>query len=202
MQWIKHRVNTLDELAVVQPAWGLELDVRAVATTPDLVRVAHDPWAEGVSFAVWLEYAVRRGIGGPLIINTKDDGLEGQCLKLLEFHGISDFFFLDTQLPTLVRWAIGSGERRFAVRCSVYEPIEAVELWAGKVDWVWVDCFAGVPMPVDQVARLRRSFRVCLVSPELQVGRGLDLPSRIASFRALLPHADAVCTKVPTLWEG
>ena len=40
---------------------------------------------------------------------------------------------------------------------------------AGKVDWVWVDCFSRLPITL-KITRLLKSlnYRLCLVSPDLQ----------------------------------
>jgi hypothetical protein len=123
--------------------------------------------------------------------------LEKVLIEKCEAQKIQNFFFLDTALPTLVKWSLRNGEKRFACRLSAYEPIESVLPFAGKTEWLWVDCFDGIPMNNEAVKKLRKSFRICLVSPELQ-GVGLT-DSFIASLRDV---ADAVCTKLPLRWLG
>ena len=94
------------------------------------------------------------------------------------------------------------GERRCAVRVSEYESIDTAMTLAGKIEWVWVDCFTEFPLSGEDAARLQGAgFRLCLVSPELQ-GRET---AEIAEMRALLAargiRAEAVCTKAPEFWR-
>ena len=74
---------------------------------------------------------------------------------------------------------------------------------AGKVRWVWVDCFTRFPLSGKETALLRDAgFKLCLVSPELQ-GRTGD--GEITRMRSLLAaesiEIDAVCTKTPERWQ-
>ena len=112
------------------------------------------------------------------------------------------FFFLDQSFPFLVKWA-KAGERRCAVRVSEFESVDSALTLAGKVEWVWVDCFTHFPLSHDDAQRLKNAgFKLCLVSPELQ-GRDpeTEIPEliRILEERKIL--ADAVCTKRPDIWE-
>ena len=74
---------------------------------------------------------------------------------------------------------------------------------AGKVDWVWVDCFNYFPLSYEDAQRLNNAgLKLCLVSPELQ---GRDAETEVPMLLQLLNErgiqADAVCTKRPDLWE-
>ena len=203
LQIIRHRVNRISDLAAVRPEWGVEMDLRSDPRRPGHLYVAHDPWVEGDDFEAWLTEYVARGIQGPLILNTKEDNLETRVLELLQKHGVRNHFFLDTALPTLVKWTQFQGRREFAVRLSKFEPVESCLPFAGKADWVWVDCFEGNPMvdadSLSAIDRLKAAgFRVCLVSPELQ-GQPIG---RVAEFAPLRARADAVCTKQPQAWTG
>ena len=70
--------------------------------------------------------------------------------------------------------------------------------FAGKVDWVWVDCFNYLPLNQYNFTVIKRHFKLCVVSPELQ---GYST-TRINEFREQLNglQIDAVCTKFPRLW--
>jgi glycosyltransferase involved in cell wall biosynthesis len=67
------------------------------------------------------------------------------------------------------------GVSNFAVRVSEIESHKsalslAFELkkYGLKVDWVWVDCFNGLPLPVTEINELKSAgYKVCYVSPEL-----------------------------------
>jgi hypothetical protein len=194
MKIIAHRRNTIAELEQTPTAYGVEVDIRSCG---DRLIIHHDPFAAGEDFVRWLA-SYRHGT---LILNVKEEGLESRLLELMQQFGIDDFFFLDQSFPFLVKWA-EQGERRCAVRVSEFESIETALTLAGRVDWVWIDCFSRFPLSAADALRLRAAgFRLCIVSPELQ-GR---LPeNEIPALQSLLSaegiDADAVCTKRPDLW--
>ena len=195
MKLIAHRRNTLAQLLETDTRHGVEVDIRSEG--PRLI-IHHDPFVAGESFDEWIA-AYRHGT---LILNVKEEGLEARLIALMAQHGIEDYFFLDQSFPFLVKWS-RAGVRRCAVRVSEYESVETALTLAGKVDWVWVDCFTRFPLETGDAARLKQAgFRLCLVSPELQ---GRDAAAEIPALRALLREraieADAVCTKRPDLWE-
>lgn len=192
---IRHRVNRVADLATLDPTFGAECDLRRGPCLGS-IRLAHDPDEDGDDLDAWLDSFVASGLRGPLVLNVKEDGLEGRALDLIRDRGISSFFFLDSQVPTLVRWTTQLGERRFAVRLSRYEPTEAVRCLRGLAEWLWVDCFDGEPLPAHVVKDAAAGFRVCLVSPELQGAP----PEAIERFSSLVPYADAVCTRFPEKW--
>lgn len=195
MNLIAHRRNTLADLAASPLQYGVEVDIRS--RDGELI-IHHDAFAEGELFEPWIA-AYRHGT---LILNVKEEGLEARLLALMAQHCIEDFFFLDQSFPFLIKWS-GAGERRCAVRVSEFESIESALTLAGRVDWVWVDCFTKFPLSGADAARLQAAgFKLCLVSPELQ-GRPAEL--EISALAALLRDraivADAICTKRPDLWE-
>jgi len=194
MKIIRHRRNTLAELQATPADLGVEVDIRSQGA--DLV-MHHDPFVPGEPFEPWIA-AYRHGT---LILNVKEEGLETRLLALMERHGIADFFFLDQSFPFLVKTA-NLGERRCAVRVSEFESIDTALSLAGRIEWVWVDCFTRFPLDAGQAARLQGAgLKLCLVSPELQ-GRGTE---GIADMRRLLERegiaAEAVCTKEPEAWR-
>lgn len=175
--------------------YGVEVDIRSYG---EKMIIHHDPFMEGESFDTWL--AVYRH--GTLVLNVKEEGLETRLIALMITHGISDYFFLDQSFPFLVKWS-KAGEHRCAVRVSEFESIETALILAGKVNWVWVDCFTHFPLSGEDAKRLKSAgFKLCLVSPELQ-GRSADteIPQLIALLHERGILADAVCTKRPDLWE-
>jgi hypothetical protein len=193
---IAHRKNTRAELAATPANYGIEVDLRSEGGR---LIIHHDPFAAGESFETWLE-AYRHGT---LILNVKEEGLEARLVALMAERGIEDYFFLDQSFPFLVKWS-KAGVRRCAVRVSEFESIETALTLAGKVDWVWVDCFTRFPLTREDADRLQGAgFRLCLVSPELQ---GRNAETEIASMRSLLGSLgilpEAVCTKRPDLWEA
>lgn len=194
MNLIAHRRNTLAELNATPTRYGVEVDIRSFG---DKLVIHHDPFVPGEEFETWIA-AYRHGT---LILNVKEEGLEARLIGLMQKHGISDYFFLDQSFPFLVKWA-KSGLRNCAVRVSEFESVETALTLAGKIDWVWVDCFTHFPLSSAEAARLRQAgFRLCLVSPELQGRDTQEIAALAALLRERAISADAVCTKRPDLWE-
>jgi hypothetical protein len=191
MVLIEHRVNTVEHLRRVPPERGIEVDVRDYEGD---VRLVHDPWLSGERLTDLLA-AYQHAL---LVFNVKCDGLEDRIVELAAQYQVRDYFFLDLANPTLVNLT-RRGVRQVAVRYSEFEPLEFALAFAGKADWVWVDCFTYLPLDLETYRRLREHFKICLVSPELQKhSRGL-----IQSFRHQLRHMpiDAVCTDFCEDWQ-
>ena len=196
MKLISHRRNSIQELNATPTKYGIEVDIRSYG---EQLIIHHDPFARGESFDDWIA-AYRHGT---LILNVKEEGLESRLIALMRSHGIEDYFFLDQSFPFLVKWA-KMGEHRCAVRVSEFEAIDTALALAGKVDWVWIDCFSRFPLSHEDALQLKNSgFKLCLVSPELQ---GRNVETEIPLLASLLMErdiqADAICTKRPDVWEA
>lgn len=195
MQIIVHRRNTRYLLTETPKNYGIEVDIRSKG---EQLIIHHDAFAGGESFENWLMDFKHK----TLILNVKEEGLEDKVLNLMQSHHIEDFFFLDQSFPFLIKTS-QSGERRCAVRISEYESIDTALSLAGKIDWVWVDCFSKFPLSTTQAIALKKAgFKICIVSPELQ---GRHDRHEISNFARLLSELeitiDAVCTKNPELWQ-
>jgi hypothetical protein len=192
---VSHRRNTVEQLRDTAQELGVEVDIRSRG---ERLIIHHDPFVDGDDFEAWLA-AYRHRL---LILNVKEEGLEDRLIGLMRSHRIDDYFFLDQSFPFLVRTARG-GESRCAVRVSEFESIDTAMALAGKVRWIWVDCFSRFPLGGADAAKLQDAgFKLCLVSPELQ---GRDAVAEIPALRELLRRegirADAVCSKEPELWR-
>ena len=195
MKLIAHRRNSLQELLATPHKYGVEVDIRSYG---DKLVIHHDPCVEGESFDLWIA-SYRHGT---LILNVKEEGLEARLIELMRSNGIEDYFFLDQSFPFLIKWS-KAGERRCAVRVSEFESVETAMTLAGKVDWIWVDCFTHLSLSHKDATRLKAAgFKICLVSPELQ-GRSADaeIPALALLLKERGIQVDAVCTKRPDLWE-
>jgi len=195
MKFISHRRNTIEELQATPRAYGVEVDIRS---DHGQLVIHHDPFAKGDDFEEWLKHYQH----STLILNVKEEGLEARLIDLMKQHKIEDYFFLDQSFPFLIKWS-KLGEHHCAVRVSEFESIETALSLAGKIDWVWVDCFTKFPLAGIDAKRLQDAgFKLCLVSPELQ-GRPAD--TAIPELAKLLNErhitADAICTKNPELWK-
>lgn len=189
---IRHRVNRKADVLRLDPAWGAEVDIRSIRKK--LISV-HDPYKNGESFSSLVQSMGRR-LKGPIILNPKEDGLESDIISLVKKAGIKDYFFLDLTIPTTVKLAMKRRIKNIAIRVSEVEPVEFALKFKNRVNWIWLDCFSGKPASKKTILKLRKHFRICLVSPEME---GYS-PSRIRVFKKLKPLADAVCTKHPGLW--
>ena len=187
---VKHRINSIQTLKQIPEIHGIEIDVR---DSHGKICLAHDPYDHGERLENFLKF-YRHAF---LIVNTKSDGLEMDVLRMLKRRSVQKFFFLDVAPPTLIR-LVRQGISQIAVRFSEYEPIESCFALSGKVDWVWVDCFNFLPLNAKNYKRLKRHFKICLVSPELQT----HPVSWIRQFKCSCAHfeIDAVCTDFPNLW--
>jgi len=187
---ISHRINSISQLKNTPQNYGVELDLRSEG---DTIIIHHDPFNTGENFEEYLAHFHHDFI----ILNTKEEGLEARLLELMDAHSIENYFFLDLSLPFLVKYA-RKGIRKIAIRYSQFEPIEFVSKFKDLVDWVWVDCFDGVPPNRDTLIQLSKMFKICLVSPELQ-GFSEDY---LYQYNDAIKGLDiaAVCTKKPELW--
>ena len=195
MHIISHRRNSIEQLISTPQHYGIEVDIRSHG---DRLTIHHDAFVEGDDFRAWLDHYRH----GTLIANVKEEGLEERLLALFAERGITDFFLLDQSFPFLVKWS-KLGEHRCAVRVSEFESCETALNLAGKVDWVWVDCFTCFWLNTLDARRLEKAgFKLCLVSPELQ-GRPAEteIPDLISLLKDRRITAAAVCTKRPDLWE-
>ena len=192
MKLIQHRCNNINSLRATPKEYGVEVDVRSQG---DRLVIHHDPFVESVDFEAWIQEYQH----GTLILNVKEEGLEDALLTLMGKNNIHDFFFLDQSFPFIVRTS-RRGERRCAVRVSEFESIETAISLAGKIDWVWIDCFTRFPLSSLDACRLKEAgFKLCLVSPELQ-GRFGEINELRETLLLLNISMDAVCTKDPIGW--
>lgn len=204
---IDHRRNSVEQIKATPSNLGVEIDLRSIGK--DIV-VTHDPFAtDAILFSEWLTHFNHRF----LIVNVKEEGLEASVLRLLERHGVSDFFILDESFPFIRKWAL-AGLSKFAVRVSEFEDKKTVlnlaewlKSQGKKIDWVWVDSFTGnTPLPECMAALRAAGLKVCIVSPELHhVEDPASWQSHVENFIRSIKKAeikpDAVCSKLPKTWQ-
>jgi len=195
MIYIQHRCNKVADLKGLPTEYGVEIDLRSNVSLKNSLHLSHDPYVAGENFEEWILAFKKAGLQGPLILNTKEDGLEKAAIEIVQKNKIDNFLFLDTTFPTLVK---SESQSKMMLRISKFEPVEHAMLFKGKVPWTWIDCFGGTPMPVSEIKKLKNKFKICLVSPELH-GFPTDT---LENFKPLAKLADAVCTKNPELWKN
>lgn len=187
MEFIAHRVNTIEELDKLPTYCGVELDVRDSGN--DLI-IIHNPFESGENFEEYL----KKYHHGTMIVNVKSERIEHRIIELLEKYSINNYFFLDSSIP-MIYLLSNMGNMNSAVRFSEIEPIELALAMKGRAKWVWVDCFSKLPINQENYKLLRENgFKLCLVSPELQAQ-----DEKIEEYKTYLKdnniYFDAICSK-------
>lgn len=193
MDIVIHRINTIKALESVDPAFGVEVDIRADGR--DLI-LNHNPFEGGELLVDYLE----RYQHGLLVLNIKEAGIEDEVVRLVRKRGVERFFLLDVEFPYIYR-AARAGQRAIAMRYSEDESIETVLKYSGLVDWVWVDTNTRLPLDGKTVESLKL-FKTCLVCPE-RWGRPQDIGPYQTRMKSLGFTPDAVMTGLGNVaaWE-
>ena len=162
---IIHRVNEISKLKSIPFEYGCEIDIR---TNGSNLILNHNPYLSGDSLIDFLDNYQH----GTLVLNIKESGIESDVLSHVRERNINSFFLLDVEFPYLYR-ASRDGERSIAIRYSEDEPIESVNKYKNKVDWVWIDTNTKLPLDTQTIVQLK-GFKTCLVCPE-RWGRPNDI---------------------------
>jgi hypothetical protein len=161
MEYIAHRINTIEELRNIPKEYGVELDLRDFG---DRLILQHDPFTDGEDFEEYLKHYSH----GTMILNIKSERIEERVLELIKKYKIEKYFFLDSSFP-MIYLLSKNGEQNIALRFSEFEGIDTILNMKSKVKWVWVDCFSRLPITKENYQILKdNGFKLCLVSPELQ----------------------------------
>lgn len=196
MEYIAHRINTVEELRNLPAEYGVELDLRD--SLDGSIYIQHNPFEPGEDFEDYLkEYH-----HGTMILNIKSERIELKILELLTKYKIKRYFFLDSSFP-MIYLLSRKGERNIALRISEMEGLDTARNMAGEVDWIWVDCFTRIPIDKKEYDELKMlGYRLCFVSPELE-GRPEDVRNYATWLEKQGMKMDAVCTKVYNIeqWE-
>jgi hypothetical protein len=196
MEIIIHRQNLLNQLISLPRKYGVEIDIRSSGSQ---LILQHDPFVNGENFIDWISHYGH----GTLILNLKEEGLESNLIDIMSAYGIENYFFLDQSFPFLLKFSeVCQG--RAAVRVSEFESIDTAIRLAGKIKWVWIDCFSKFPLGIEHIKELKLlGYKLCLVSPELH-GRNTtdEIVMLMNSFTKSNIFFDAVCTKYPHIWEA
>jgi hypothetical protein len=193
MEIIIHRINTIKELKNIPTHFGVEIDIRAQGSN---IILNHDPFENGELFNDWLDSYKH----GTLVLNIKEAGIETKVLSMVRERNLNSYFLLDVEFPFLYQ-ASKNGEKKLAIRYSEEEPIQVVEAFKDKVDWVWIDTFTKLPLDPESVVKLK-GFKTCLVCPE-RWNRSFDISNYINKMKNLEFKLDAVMTALPysKYWE-
>ena len=188
IEYISHRVNKKEDLLKTPLKYGVELDLRD--GLDGRIYIEHNPFTGGEDFEEYLkEYH-----HGTMILNIKSERIEEKVLELVHQYDVKSYFFLDSSFPMIFLLA-SKGISDTAIRFSEFEGLDTICNMAGKVKWVWVDCFTRMPLTAEIFAQLKKwGYKICIVSPELQ-----GQPDKIEVYAEMLKNQnifpDAICTK-------
>lgn len=188
MEYIAHRINTLAELKELPKEYGVELDLRDNLNGE--IYIQHNPFEEGENFETYLQNYNH----GTMILNIKSERIEIRILEMLKKYSIEKYFFLDSSFP-MIYLLSKNGEKNIALRVSELEGLDTVRNMAGKVQWIWVDCFSKIPIGKKEAEELKKlGYKLCFVSPELE-GRDQDIEVYKNQIEQENISFDAICTK-------
>jgi len=188
LEFIAHRINTVQELKDLPESLGIEVDLR---DRGERLILQHDPFLDGENFEDLLKEYKNRGT---LILNIKSERIEHKVLELIHKYQVKKYFFLDSSFP-MIYLLSRQGEKNIALRFSEFESIDTILNMKGKANWVWIDCFRELPLNSENYKILKGAgFQLCLVSPELQ-GRSEEIESYASYLKQNSIFLDAICTK-------
>lgn len=201
MQIIGHRGYWLSKAEMNTPAafrrafengFGVETDLRDYCGN---LVISHDIAAAGALLLTeFFELYRENGVGLPLALNIKADGLQIPLKEMLENYRVKRYFVFDMSLPDM----LGYRDRglQFYTRQSEYETSPVLyEEAAG----VWVDCFERDWISEGLItAHLHQQKPVCLVSPELHRREHLSFWERLLKMQSLINDDRLMlCTDYP-----
>jgi hypothetical protein len=192
-----HRRNKQAELEETPTSLGVEIDLRSWGS--DLI-LEHEPCVRGETFADWIRAYRHSG----LILNVKEEGLEGQLLEIMGEQKVTDFFFLDQSYPFMVKWLKAGLGDHIAARVSEYESLRSLESLPSAPKYIWCDSFTGewghLPAAVKYARETESS--IVIVSPELQARNPENEVNAIKNMiDDFVDGRLGVCTKSPGLWQ-
>ncbi|MDI6720815.1 MAG: hypothetical protein QMD85_00390 [Candidatus Aenigmarchaeota archaeon] len=187
---IKNRVNSISSLLSTPREIGIHVDVR---TYKDSLIVQHEPFTEGDSLEEYMENFSHKFI----IFGIKSEGTESKVIEVAEKFKIENYFLLGVS-PASAKKLMAKEFKKFAIRFSDMESLETCRLWAGRAEWVWVDIFRDFSLDEQSASVLKKSFRICTISPEM-----IGLRGALERYRGKMNmlKIDAVCTDMPELWK-
>ncbi len=187
MEFISHRINKIEALLKLPECYGVELDLRDMG---DDIIISHDPFVGGERFEEYLKHYHH----GTMILNIKSERIEHRVLEMIQKADVKSYFFLDASFP-MIYLLTELGESNIALRFSEFEGMDTIRNMAGRLKWVWVDCFSHFPLEREVYDEMKTlGYKLCLVSPELQ-GRedDIELYKSICEEKGI--EFDAICTK-------
>ncbi|HEB9310366.1 TPA: hypothetical protein RZK31_001370 [Campylobacter coli] len=139
-----------------------------------------------------------------IICNIKESGIEEKVIDLLSG---CDYYFLDSQIPDILRLSKNGYQGKFIIRISDVESYNQKLIDISKPKYIWLDYSQFDNFDIKDYQKfildinsiLKDSIIPILVSPELY---NLSYVNLINDIQNILPTKKfSICTKRPDLWS-
>lgn len=209
---VVHRVNSIDFLKKVPSEYSLEIDIRYDPKVNDLV-VSHDVDEPNKPLLKdWLKYYKHAN----LFLDIKESQCEDLCIEIMKEYSIDNWYFLDSQIPDIVRLSKKGYGDRFISRHSRFEVAHATLLNMTS-KFVWIDDFGNEDSLFAPELLVHFNKELVYCSPELHGKTDRDYVKQyrknlITMYKDLNEtystltkhHTDYIhiCTDYPTDWQS
>ncbi|EHP2232373.1 hypothetical protein RYV56_001104 [Campylobacter coli] len=190
-----HRQNNLESFI---ENYGIEIDLRY----NEKLVLNHD-LLEKNSLYPFFKEKIQFMKNIPIICNVKESGLEEKIIELLS--GDFEYYFLDSQIPDILRLSKNGYQGKFIIRISDVESYNERLMRVAKPKYVWIDYsqFSNFDIQnyrefIYDIKPKLEQVEAILVSPELY---DLSYIEFIEPIQSILPKGFSVCTKKPELWS-
>lgn len=190
-----HRQNDLEQAI---ENYGIEIDLRFNGK----LILNHDMLLQGNVYP-FFEEKLQFIQNIPIICNIKESGLEEKVIELLGNR--FDYYFLDSQIPDVLRLSKNGYQGKFIIRISDVESYNEKLIAISKPKYVWIDYSQFNKFDIQDYKEFIYSIKPklekiepILVSPELYDLSYIEL---IKPIQDILPKGFSVCTKKPELWS-
>lgn len=159
---ISHRVNTIEKLKQIPECNGIEVDIRYNNYYDDLI-LSHNLFGEeNLLLKSWLSFYKHK----MLILNIKASQCEERCINYMKVYGIKEYYFLDSQIPDIVRLTKEGYGKHFIIRRSQYESFN-INLYNNSSKYLWIDNFGDINYSLPFFDEELLYKELIYVSPEL-----------------------------------
>lgn len=205
-----HRQNELDDYKKYNRFYpSVEVDVRS---SPDGLILHHDRLNFNNKYP---EAKKLKTLAENIILNIKESGVEEE---LIEIFNNSNFYFLDSQIPDILRISklYPEHSHRFILRVSDVEHFNCKLMNLINPKYIWLDYteFNSESFNIDEYINFVKTTQtmieieielnpeLILVSPELYSLENLDLTKEIITrLKSEKLNRFNVCTKFPELYK-
>jgi len=195
MDFIIHKVNSLEKLSTLSKDHGAEVDV---LYDNKKLLLKHSPYDRPEKVTT-LEDFLKVYDNQKLIINVKTSGIEKNIIELTNKY-TDNFLLLDVEFPFIVKNYKKYGQY-LMLRISKFENINNLDEFNKYIEWVWLDTYEKFEFSDGYKDKLN-AFKICLVSIERWL-RGYETVTFIDEIKDLNLNIHAVLTDTKTVkkWE-